>query len=59
MLTAKDLPEASFAAIHNVPHGLRQMVLKKLMAVAAIAAQKIPNWHDRLLNDKLLLKEVR
>ena len=57
VLTAKQLPEASYQAIHKLPHGERQLTIKKLLMLAAsYAKQAGPGWHNQLLADRLELR---
>ena len=46
VLTAKQLPPASYAAIHNLPHGIRHLALHAILAAAAdMAKRRGDNWY--------------
>lgn len=54
VLTAKELPESSYQAIHKLPFGVRQKVLHKLIALAVPFAKKRgPDWYLELLHSKV------
>lgn len=53
VLTAKNLGEASYQAIHKIPHGLRAKALHRLIAIGAAMQKKFgADWYLKLLDGK-------
>ena len=56
VLTAKDLPERTYQAIHSLPHGVRQKTLQGLLKAAAVYAKTAgPDWYADVLAGKIEL----
>lgn len=59
VLTAKNLSERSYQAIHTIPHGKRQKVMQKIIALAADAKKVIgPDWYEALLSGDMSLNRA-
>lgn len=53
VLTAKKLTPVEYGVIHDLPHGVRQIVFKALLRAAAELADKKENWHVPAMDGKL------